>query len=86
MTIKNEDPKSMVRYLNPTNEVAFKKLFGTDDHKPLLMSFINAILDLKGHDRITRVDFLPQEQIPFTQESKSTILDIKCKIEGFLTL
>lgn len=35
------------RYLDPTNNVAFKKFFGTEDHKPLLISFLNAVLSLK---------------------------------------
>jgi hypothetical protein len=26
---------TVCRYLDPTNDVAFKKLFGTENHKPL---------------------------------------------------
>jgi predicted transposase/invertase (TIGR01784 family) len=69
---------TMCRYLDPTNDVAFKKLFGTEDHKPLLLSFLNAILGLEGSKKIKVVQFLPQEQIPRTVDSKRTILDIKC--------
>lgn len=35
-------------------------------------------MDLKGSKAIKSVDFLPQEQILRTADSKSTILDIKC--------
>ena len=50
----------MSRYLDPTNDVAFKKLFGTEKHKPLLISFLNAILALTGDHRIKRIEFLPK--------------------------
>lgn len=71
----------MSRYLDPKNDVAFKKLFGTEDHKPLLVSFLNAILGLEGHRRIKQIDFLPKDQVPLISEAKQTILDIKCTDE-----
>ncbi len=70
------------RYLNPTNDVAFKKLFGTENHKPLLISFLNAVLNLEGSHKIKEIEFLPQEQIPLIKEGKSTILDVKCTNEN----
>lgn len=71
----------MSRYLDPTNDIAFKKLFGTEDHKPLLISFLNAILSLEGHRRIKQVDFLTKDQAPLIKESKTSILDVKCTDE-----
>ena len=68
----------MSRYLNPTNDVSFRKLFGTEEHKPLLISFLNSILGLKEDRKIKEVMLLPKEQAPLIQEAKSTILDIKC--------
>ncbi len=68
----------MSRYLDPTNDVAFKKLFGTESHKPLLMSFLNAILALEGDNRIKHIEFLPKDQVPLIKGEKTTILDIKC--------
>ncbi len=66
------------RYLDPTNDVAFKRLFGTEDHKPLLISFLNAMLGLKNKRTITEIQIIPQEQVPTNKEAKSSILDIKC--------
>lgn len=71
----------MSRYLDPTNDIAFKKLFGTECHKPLLISFLNAILSLEGHRRIKQVDFLTKDQAPLIKESKTSILDVKCTDE-----
>ncbi len=71
----------MGRYLNPTNDVSFRKLFGTEKHKPLLISFLNSILVLEGERKIKKVEFLSKEQAPLIKQSKTSILDIKCTDE-----
>lgn len=43
-------------YLNPTNDLVFKKLFGTDANKDLLISFLNGILERRGDKLITDED------------------------------
>lgn len=48
------------RYFDPKNDVAFKKLFGTEDKKPLLMEFLNAILGLSGNREIVSLTHLLQ--------------------------
>ena len=52
------------RYLDPTNDIAFKKLFGSEGHEAMLISFINAVLELKGSDLIQKVQLLPKDQAP----------------------
>ena len=71
----------MGRYFDPTNDVAFKRLFGTEEHKSLLISFLNAILGLTGSRKIKAVELLSQEQVPAIKEIKASILDIKCTDE-----
>lgn len=71
----------MSRYLDPTNDVSFRKLFGTEEHKPLLISFLNSILCLEGKRRIKQVELLPKDQAPLIKATKSSILDIKCTDE-----
>jgi len=77
---KTKDAK-MSRYFDPTNDVAFKKLFGTEDHKPLLISFLNAILSLKGPLQIQKVEFISKDQIPVTLPRLDRILRFRkrCK-------
>lgn len=72
------ETESMARYLDPTNDVAFKKLFGSEE---LLISFLNATLDLKVGHKIKKIQFLPKDQAPLIKDAKSTILDIKCTDE-----
>src|SRR3990167_2848108 len=69
---------TMARYLDPTNDVAFKKLFGSEGHESLLISFLNAILELKGDEEIKKIQLLPKDQAPMIKEAKTTILDVKC--------
>ena len=71
----------MSRYLDPTNDVSFRKLFGTEEHKPLLISFLNSILNLEGDRRIKKVELLPKDQAPLIKETKASILDVKCTDE-----
>ena len=68
----------MTRYLDPTNDISFLKLFGTEEHKPLLISFLNSILQLEGDRKIKHVELLPKSQAPLIKDAKSTVLDIKC--------
>ncbi|MEN8236465.1 MAG: Rpn family recombination-promoting nuclease/putative transposase [Pseudomonadota bacterium] len=66
------------RYLNPTNDISFKKLFGTEDHKNLLISFLNSMLGLKGKRCIQDVKLIPQELSPLFGDGKRSILDVQC--------
>ncbi|HCL57198.1 MAG TPA: hypothetical protein DHW82_09360 [Spirochaetia bacterium] len=36
-----------MKFLDPTNDVAFKKIFGNDQKKEILISFLNSLLGLK---------------------------------------
>lgn len=35
-----------MKFVNPRNDVAFKKIFGNEEHKEILIAFLNAVLDL----------------------------------------
>ncbi len=67
------------KYLNPKNDVAFKKIFGNEDHKDLLIDFLNGVLNLTGDKIIEQVDFLNPIQAPKTFGAKQSIVDILCK-------
>lgn len=67
-----------MQFLNPTNDVAFKKIFGSEEHKSVTLSFLNAILEYAGNKVIVDVTFLNTEQKGVTQEKKDNILDILC--------
>ena len=66
------------RYLSPTNDFAFKRLFGSEEHKPETISMLNSFLRLEGDERIKRIEFLNKEQLPDTDEKRRSIVDVKC--------
>ena len=34
-----------MQFINPTNDYAFKRIFGNEKHPQVLISFLNAVLD-----------------------------------------
>ena len=70
------------KFLNPKNDVAFKKLFGTEKHKEIVIHFINDVLDLKGKNKIKTVEFLTPIQDPEIASKKQSIVDVLCKDEN----
>ena len=49
------------KYINPYTDFGFKKLFGTDINKDLLISFLNALFNNSGKE-IEEVQYLNVEQ------------------------
>ena len=69
------------RYINPITDFGFKRLFGTESNKDLLIDFLNAIIGLKKKERIRDVTFLPPEQLGTTKDDRKSVYDIYCKTE-----
>ncbi len=65
-------------FLNPCIDIAFKKIFGSQEHKRVTISFLNSILELTGDKKIQEVQFLNTEQLPLRDEKKENYLDILC--------
>jgi len=68
-----------MKFLDPTNDVAFKKIFGNDQKKEILMSLLNSLLGLKEGKKIVEVEIQNPYQVPKIAELKNTVLDVKCK-------
>ena len=47
-----------MNFVNPKNDIAFKKIFGNEKKKEILISFLNAVLDLKGVKEIQTLEIL----------------------------
>lgn len=65
-------------FLDPKNDVTFKKLFATEEHKPLLINFLNSLLRLHEDHTIKSVELLSSERVPQLIDAKCTLLDVKC--------
>jgi len=66
-----------MNYLDPKNDLTFKKVFGQHPH--LLKSFLNAILPLPEGSFIERLEYLPADMAPENPLQKYSIVDVRCK-------
>jgi len=66
-----------MRYLDPKNDLTFKKVFG--EHPHLLKSFLNAMLPLEEGGEIESLEYLPAEMVPQIPLMKNTIVDVRCR-------
>lgn len=66
--------------INPKVDFAFKKLFGSEENKDILISFINAILS--EDEQIKDIELKNPYNIANYKENKMSILDIKAVDEN----
>ena len=67
------------RYINPYTDFGFKKLFGTEMNKDLLISFLNALF--MGHQNIKDISYLPMERLGL-YGNRRAIFDVYCEDEN----
>jgi predicted transposase/invertase (TIGR01784 family) len=66
------------RYINPFTDFGFKKLFGSEPNKDLLIAFLNALLPSDA-GTVTDLTFLPNEQVGRSEYDRRAIFDIFCE-------
>lgn len=67
------------KFLDPKNDIAFKRIFGTEKNKDILIHFLNDMITFKEKGPIVDVTFLKTVQDPETAAQKTSIVDILCK-------
>ena len=65
------------RYVNPYTDFGFKKLFGSEVNKDLLISFLNALLH--EEQQIVDITYLPNEHIGEFELDRKSIFDVYCQ-------
>ncbi len=68
------------KYINPFTDFGFKKIFGEEASKPLLMDFLNALLPQKN--KIVELNFKNTEHLGQTDADRKAIYDIYCENEN----
>jgi predicted transposase/invertase (TIGR01784 family) len=66
-------------FADPKTDFVFKRIFGTVEHKALLIALLNDMLELDGERRILDVQNLSGDQHVAIPELKHSIVDVKCK-------
>ena len=67
------------RYLNPFTDFGFKKLFGSEPNKDLLLDFLNELI--KEHGHIQTLTYLKAEQLGLTEYERRAVFDLYCESE-----
>jgi predicted transposase/invertase (TIGR01784 family) len=70
-----------MRFINPKTDFAFKKIFGDEQNKEILISFLNAIL-YQGNSAIESLEILNPYQPPKIRGVKDSYLDIRAKLNN----
>ena len=68
------------RYVNPYTDFGFKKLFGTEINKDLLISFINSLLH--GKEVVKDLTYLNTEHLGTGEADRKAVFDVYCENEN----
>ena len=64
------------RYINPHTDFGFKRLFGSEFNKELLMSFLNAMFH--GEQNVQDITYLNSEHLGERTDARRAIFDVYC--------
>jgi len=73
------NPMQITKFLDPTNDFAFRKVFSSEKNQDILIHFLNAMLVFKEKHPIVDVTFLKTVQDPDIAAKKTSIVDILCQ-------
>ena len=66
----------MAKFINPFTDVGFKRIFGQEINKDLIIDFLNSLL--VGEKHIMDIRFLDKELLPEFDSDRGVIYDIYC--------
>ena len=70
-----------MKFVDITNDIAFRKIFGNENKKKSLVSFLNAVINLPQNKYIVDVEITNPYQLGKLSGGKSTVVDVKAKDE-----
>jgi PD-(D/E)XK nuclease family transposase len=62
-----------MKFADVKNDIAFRKIFGNQNKKEVLISFLNAVLDFEDKHSITDVNILNPYQLPKFRDGKAMV-------------
>src|SRR6185437_2677519 len=81
----NLDKKDIIRkmkFLDVKTDFAFKKVFGSEDSKERLISFLNAIIQFENNAHIKDLTIVDPYNIPQLKGMKDTYVDVKAVLDN----
>ena len=64
------------KYVNPFTDFGFKKLFGEEPNKDLLIDFLNSLIP---DQKITKLTYNRVDRLGLTTENRKVIFDLFCE-------
>jgi predicted transposase/invertase (TIGR01784 family) len=67
-----------MKFIDPRIDFAFKKIFGSEDTKDILINFLESLLCLTGDKKIKEITIIDPFLAPKIKQLKISVLDVKC--------
>ena len=71
-----------MKFVDVKNDIAFRKIFGNENKQEILISFLNAVLELPNGRKIKMIEIKNPFQMPEIKDLKSSILDVRATDES----
>jgi len=72
----NKSKGMKAKYINPFTDFGFKKIFGEEASKPMLIDFLNSLLP---ETNIVDLSFKDKEKLGKREEDRKAVYDIYCQ-------
>lgn len=70
-----------MKFLDIKTDFAFKKVFGSEESKDILLSFLNALIEFDGGRKIKDLIIVDPYNIPMLKGMKDTYVDVKAELD-----
>jgi hypothetical protein len=68
-------------FADPKTEFAFKRIFGSEQHKDVLVAFLNDMLDLEGPRRIVGVELTDARRRELASMNTSELVALLARLD-----
>jgi len=73
-------PEFIEKYINPFTDYGFKRLFGEEPNKELLLDFLNELLK-NEQGKITSLTYLKSDRLGNSEDDRKAVFDLYCENE-----
>ena len=71
-----------MKFLDVKTDFAFKKVFGSEDSKDILINFLNSVIIFENNSKIQSLTIVDPYNIPMLKGMKDTYVDVKAELEN----
>lgn len=72
----------IMKFLDVKTDFAFKKVFGSDDSKDLLINFLNSVIIFENNQKIQTLTIVDPYNVPMLKGMKDTYVDVKAVLDN----